>query len=235
MNGRRWKCNFCGFANETAHNYYAPLDDHGIRQDLDQRPELMYGVCEYLATADYLLRPPQPPIYGFLFDVTAKSVASGFLQEACIAAKESLMNLVTDPNVAEMNHRTEIVIMTFDRAIHYYNMNPELQSPQMVVISDLDDIFHPMPDDVLVNLVDNKDAIFGLLDAIPNLFSNTTVNDSCMCIAMQGAFYAMRHIGGKLLTFSCTTPNVGQVGKINANREAQAIRAGEKDTSGLLR
>merc|ERR1719162_1833947 len=49
-NGRRWKCNICGFTNETAHMYYAPIGEDGKREDIYERPELCNGAVEYIAT-----------------------------------------------------------------------------------------------------------------------------------------------------------------------------------------
>ena len=46
--------------------------------------------------------------------------------------------------------------MTFDQALHFYNLKPTLSQPQMLVVPDLNDVFLPMPNDLLVNLVDSR-------------------------------------------------------------------------------
>ena len=46
-----------------------------------------------------------------------------------------------------------------------------LGAPQMVVMSDTDDPFVPLPDDLLVNLAESRGVFEGLLDAIPATFA----------------------------------------------------------------
>jgi hypothetical protein len=46
-----------------------------------------------------------------------------------------------------------------------------LGAPQMVVMSDTDDPFVPLPDDLLVNLRESRAVFEGLLDAIPATFA----------------------------------------------------------------
>ncbi|KAL1566271.1 Protein transport protein Sec24A [Salvia divinorum] len=57
---------------------------------------------------------------------------------------------------------TWIVFITHDSTIHLYNMKSLLQQPQMMVVSDLDDIFVPLPDDLLVNLSESRTVVEAL-------------------------------------------------------------------------
>jgi protein transport protein SEC24 len=50
----------------------------------------------------------------------------------------------------------------------------------MYVVADLEDIFLPLPDDILVNANDSESSILNLLDQLPTMFKETTVNESCM-------------------------------------------------------
>jgi protein transport protein SEC24 len=49
--GRRFVCSLCQFANEVPDSYFCNLDMMGRRMDLESRPELLYGTCEFVATA----------------------------------------------------------------------------------------------------------------------------------------------------------------------------------------
>jgi hypothetical protein len=80
--GRRWRCNLCSYVNDVPQAYYAPCDAAGQRVDRDSRPELTCGSVEFVATAEYMMRPPQPPVYMFVVDVSYGAVASGVLQTA---------------------------------------------------------------------------------------------------------------------------------------------------------
>ena len=58
-----------------------------------ERPELNYGSVEYVAPADYMVRPPQPPAFVFVIDVSARAVQSGLLKEVCDTLLASLDKL----------------------------------------------------------------------------------------------------------------------------------------------
>lgn len=70
----------CGLLNDVPTDYFCPLNDVGLRTDYSSRPELMNGVIEVIAPAEYMVRPPQPPVYLFVIDATLYSVNGGQLQ-----------------------------------------------------------------------------------------------------------------------------------------------------------
>ena len=66
----------CHMTNET----FDWFDwDHQRNQIADRwaRAELNYSVVEYLATAKYMSRAPQPAVYVFLIDVSHAAIQSG--------------------------------------------------------------------------------------------------------------------------------------------------------------
>lgn len=60
--------------------YFAHLDASGRRIDMDQRPELTKGSVDFVAPTEYMVRPPMPPLYFFLIDVSISAVKSGMLE-----------------------------------------------------------------------------------------------------------------------------------------------------------
>lgn len=78
--GQKWICNFCKDVNPVESYYYSPADAKGLRQDIEQRPELIYGTVDFLASMEYMNRPPMPPSYIFCFDVSQPAIDSGYLQ-----------------------------------------------------------------------------------------------------------------------------------------------------------
>lgn len=56
---------------------------------------------------------------------------------------------------------------------------------QMLVVTELEDPFLPMPDDLLVNLHDSRELVDALLDALPAGYSTATSNDMAMGPALQ--------------------------------------------------
>ena len=144
-NGRRWTCNMCRRANEVPSPYFCHLDASGKRRDVSERPELCKGQVEYVAPQEYMVRPPQPPVYLFVIDVSYNSIASGMLHHAVATIKSLLNQLPGSP-------RTQVGFITFDSTVQFYNLRSTLNSPQMMVCPDPNDAFLPVPEDLLVNL-----------------------------------------------------------------------------------
>jgi protein transport protein SEC24 len=184
-------------------DYFCTLDANGTRRDIADRPELRHGTVEFIASQEYMVRPPMPPTFFFAFDVSANAVSSGFLAKAVNTVKGALDEL---PG----GERTHVGFLTYDNTIHFYGLKPGSETPQMMVVAELDEPFCPAPDDLLVNLGDSRDSVDALLDMLPNAFVGTSQVDSCMGPAVQAAYMAMNHIGGKLMMFQCTLPSLGQ-------------------------
>ncbi|KAK8676756.1 hypothetical protein V6N13_142322 [Hibiscus sabdariffa] len=113
--GRKWRCNICSLLNDVPGEYFANLDATGRRIDLDQRPELVKGSVEFVAPTEYMVRPPMPPLYFFLIDVSISAVRSGMIEVVAQTIRSCLDELPGFP-------RTQIGFITFDSTIHFYNM-----------------------------------------------------------------------------------------------------------------
>ncbi len=79
--------------NDIPNTYFSHLDQNGQRRDKDTRPELSRCSVEFVAPSDYMVRPPQPPVYFFVIDVSSTSAASRMLSSCVKAIKESLDSL----------------------------------------------------------------------------------------------------------------------------------------------
>ena len=86
--------------------------------DLHLRPELLYGAVEFKASKEYCAREPTPPSYVFAIDVSWNSVQWGVLSKAVSAIKELLYE--NGPN--KLPPKVKVGIITFDKAIHFYNL-----------------------------------------------------------------------------------------------------------------
>jgi protein transport protein SEC24 len=56
---------------------------------------------------------------------------------------------------------------------------------QMLVVTELEEPFLPLPDELLVNLKDSRPVVEALLDALPSTYSSSTSSDSAMGPALQ--------------------------------------------------
>lgn len=221
--GRRWRCNICQQINDTHSAYFCHLDEHGMRTDRFQRPELSKSVVEFIAPAEYMVRPPQEPTYFFVIDVTEASVRSGMLQSIADSIKANLDNL---PG----RGRTKIGFITFDTGVHYYNLDSDLANPQMLVVADLKELFVPLPEHLLVNLKESRSVVDSFLDSLPEMFSKNPVRGrSCLGPALKAAFTVMKAIGGKMCVFQSMQPNLGD-GALR-NREQPALMGTPKEVT----
>lgn len=86
--------------------------------------------------------------------------------------------------------------------LHFYNLKSSLTQPQMLVVTELDDPFVPLPDDLLVNLRESRAVIDTLLDSLPNTFASNSLVESATGPALQvrssdvtyAIFMAHRHV-----------------------------------------
>ncbi|XP_031231351.1 protein transport protein Sec24B isoform X4 [Mastomys coucha] len=198
---RRWKCNLCYRVNDVPEEFlYNPLTrSYG---EPHKRPEVQNSTVEFIASSDYMLRPPQPAVYLFVLDVSHNAVEAGYLTVLCQSLLENLDKLPGDS-------RTRIGFMTFDSTIHFYNLQEGLSQPQMLIVSDIDDVFLPTPDSLLVNLYESKELIKDLLNALPSMFINTRETHSALGPALQAAFKLMSPTGGRVSVFQTQLPSLG--------------------------
>jgi protein transport protein SEC24 len=101
------------------------------------------------------------------------------------AARTILDSLDRIPNE---ENRTKIGFITVDSSLHFYNLNAELTEPQMLLVSEVDDVFLPAPTDLLVNLTESRGVIEAFLEKLPDMFKETTNIKNALGSALQAAF-----------------------------------------------
>ncbi|XP_066498556.1 protein transport protein Sec24B isoform X2 [Hoplias malabaricus] len=201
LDQRRWKCNLCYRVNDVPDEFmYNPVTrSYG---EPHKRPEVQNSTVEFIASSDYMLRPPQPAVYLFLLDVSHNAVETGYLNVLCQSLLENLEKLPGDT-------RTRIGFLTFDSTIHFYNLQEGLSQPQMLVVSDINDVFIPTPDSLLVNLKESQELVKDLLNALPGMFSHTRETHSALGPALQAAYKLMSATGGRVTVFQTQLPTIG--------------------------
>ncbi|XP_017348103.1 protein transport protein Sec24B isoform X5 [Ictalurus punctatus] len=201
LDQRRWKCNLCYRVNDVPDEFmYNPVTrSYG---EPHKRPEVQNATVEFIASSDYMLRPPQPAVYLFVLDVSHNAVETGYLSVLCQSLLDNLEKLPGDS-------RTRIGFLTFDSTVHFYNLQEGLSQPQMLVVSDIDDVFTPTPDNLLVNLKESQELVKDLLNALPKMFSHTRETHSALGPALQAAYKLMTPTGGRVSVFQTQLPTIG--------------------------
>uniref|UniRef100_A0AAX7VKV5 SEC24 homolog A, COPII coat complex component n=1 Tax=Astatotilapia calliptera TaxID=8154 RepID=A0AAX7VKV5_ASTCA len=223
LDQRRWKCNLCYRVNDVPEEFmYNPVSrSYG---EPHKRPEVQNATIEFIAPSEYMLRPPQPAVYLFVLDVSHNAVETGYLNVFCQSLLDNISSLPGDS-------RTKVGFITFDSTIHFYNLQEGLSQPQMLIVSDIEDIFLPTPDSLLVNLNESKELVQDLLKSLPNLFEKTMETQSALGSALQAAFKLLSPTGGRMSVFQTQLPNLG-VGALQS-REDPNQRASAKDIQHL--
>ncbi|CAG8538284.1 12091_t:CDS:10 [Funneliformis mosseae] len=192
--GQKYICNMCLFSNE---------DMNGRRADIDQRPELKYGTVEFTAPEEYWARPPAPLSYVFAIDVSWNSIKSGMLAKCVETIRDILYNSESIPTECKVG------IVTFDKDVHFYNLQSQLEQAQMLVVSDVNDVFVPLNSGLLVDPIESRTVIEALLESLPMMFAENKVIEPVLGAVVEAAHMALNSNGGKLIIFQTSLPTFG--------------------------
>ncbi|CAG0920020.1 unnamed protein product [Notodromas monacha] len=219
---RRWKCNLCFRSNDVPDEFlFDPKSS--TYGDPGRRPELQSATIEFIAPSEYMLRPPQPAAYVFLLDVSWNAVQSGYLKIVCDTLLAHL------PDRLPGDSRTLVSFIAFNSALHFFALSPECSRPKLMTVKDVDDVFLPTPDTLLVNLAEIGSCVEDLLTQLPMMFNEPDAGNA-LGAALQAAHKLLGPIGGRVTVFQTQLPDVGP-GALKS-REDPNQRAG-KDVHNL--
>ena len=102
----------------------------------------------------------------------------------CSCGVHAVDDVTADPRVTRSDpvytisfgfaHTTALCLLTVSggfKCICLLYAESSLTQPQMVVMSDTEDPFVPLPDDLLVNLAESRAVVEALLDSLPTTFA----------------------------------------------------------------
>ncbi|XP_029381974.1 protein transport protein Sec24D isoform X2 [Echeneis naucrates] len=228
--GRRYQCGFCNCVNEVPVFYFQHLDHMGRRMDFYERPELSLGSYEFIATMDYCKnnKPPNPPAYIFMIDVSYNNIKSGLVKLICDELKTLLEKLPREEGVE--SSVIKVGFVTYNKILHFYNVKSALAQPQMMVVSDTAEMFVPLLDGFLVNYQDSRAVIYNLLDQIPDMFADTNESETVFAPVIQAGVEAFKaaECSGKLFIFHSSMPTAEAPGKLK-NRDDKKLVNTEKE------
>ncbi|KAJ3088250.1 hypothetical protein HK100_008095 [Physocladia obscura] len=159
-------CNLCGHDTKVIPEYFCKLDLPEQRMDLASRTELLYGAVEFRVTKEYSVRPPLPPTYVFAIDASWNSIQFGVLRNAV----EVIRGLLYERETGGLPKGSRVGIFTFDNNIQFYNLQTALQQPEMLVVSNMNDISASLSKGFLVDLWESRKVIENLLNGLPSQF-----------------------------------------------------------------
>ncbi|XP_035228704.1 protein transport protein Sec24C-like isoform X2 [Stegodyphus dumicola] len=232
--GRRFQCMLCKATSEVPMHYFTHLDHMGERVDKMERAELCLGSYEFIVNKDYCKEGKYPncPAFIFVIDVSYNSIRSGMVKTLCDNMKSVLSGLPRDLSFSESKIRVGFV--TYSSVIHFYNISENLAQPQMLVVSDVHDMFMPLLDGFLVNISKAEHVIDSLMEQIPLMFAETRETETVLGPAIQAGVEALRaaECAGKLFVFHSTLPIAEAPGKLK-NRDDRKLLGTEKEKAVL--
>lgn len=217
VDNKRWKCNLCFRVNELPDEFqFDPLTK--TYGDPSRRPEIRSATIEFIAPSEYMVRPPQPAIYLFLLDVSRLGAECGYLSVVCQTLLDELDNLPGDA-------RTSVGFIAYDSSVHFYSLAEGLSRPHQMTVVDIDDMFLPCPDNLIVNLSENIDLVRDLLTHLPTQYAESYDTESALGAALQAAYKLLAPTGGRITVFQARLPSIGP-GALTS-REDPSQRAGD--------
>lgn len=125
-----WRANFNVFL-AVPNEYFQHLDHTGQRMDKYERPELVLGTYEMVATTDYCRNNtlPKPPAIIFVIDVSYNNIKSGLVHLLCAHMKEIIQNLPVDQGHEKSNMRVGFI--TYNSSVHFYNIKVRLLNKKL--------------------------------------------------------------------------------------------------------
>lgn len=230
--GRRFQCGFCNCVNEVPVHYFQHLDHMGRRVDFYERPELSLGSYEFAATLDYCKnnKPPNPPAFIFMIDVSYSNIKSGLVKMICDELKTLLEKLPKEEG--SESSVIKVGFVTYNKVLHFYNVKSALAQPQMMVVSDTAEMFVPLLDGFLVNYLDSKAVIYNLLDQIPDMFADTNESETVFAPVIQAGVEAFKaaECSGKLFIFHSAMPTAEAPGKLKNRDDKKLVNTDKEKT-----
>uniref|UniRef100_A0A1B0BJ89 Protein transport protein Sec24C n=1 Tax=Glossina palpalis gambiensis TaxID=67801 RepID=A0A1B0BJ89_9MUSC len=232
--GRRFQCLMCKVSTEVPTEYFQHLDHTGQRVDRFERPELVLGAYEFLATKDYCRNNESPEIPAFIFviDVSYNTMKSGLVHLLCSQIKRILKHLPIDQG--QHKSKMRVGFITFNSTVHFYNIKSNLAQPQMMVVGDVQDMFMPLLDGFLCDPEESETLIDALMEQIPKMFLDTKETETILYPAIQAGMEALKasNCCGKLLIFNSTLPIADAPGKLK-NRDDRKLLGTDKEKTVL--
>jgi len=219
--GRRWRCNMCFRVQDLPADFDYDMQKR-THIDRSERSELKSSSVEYLAPQEYMVRAPQPCIYMFLIDVSFLAVANGMVKTVASTIRKALEGITGDK-------RTQVGSITYDHTLQFYNLQESLSRPQMMVVPEIDELFIPSPEDLLVNLEGSMEVVETLLESLPAMVQHNQSQHSCLGPALEAAKEIIGNQGGRITIFQASRPSLGS-GAL-AMREDPAANGTEKEAA----
>ncbi|XP_037062947.1 protein transport protein Sec24D isoform X4 [Peromyscus leucopus] len=173
-------------------------------------------------------KPPKPPAFIFMIDVSYSNIKNGLVKLICEELKTVLQRLPKEEH--EETSAIRVGFITYNKVLHFFNVKSNLAQPQMMVVTDVGEVFVPLLDGFLVNYQESQSVIHNLLDQIPEMFANSNENETVFAPVIQAGMEALKaaECPGKLFIFHSSLPTAEAPGKLK-NRDDKKLVNTDKE------
>ena len=152
----------------------------------------------------------------------------GIVHLICQNMKEMLKQLPVDAGQTET--KMKVGFMTYDSKINFYNCNAALAQPQQMTVGDLEDMFVPLAEGLMVDVAESEAVVDSLLQSIPAMFSENRETETMLGPVLQAGKEAFKAAGmaGKLVVFHHNLPVAAAPGLLK-NRDDRKCLGTDKE------
>lgn len=202
-----WQCNLCNRLNELPSQFVYNHEEQRY-YDLGTKLELTSETIEYVGGVEFMIRPPPPALYMFVFECSSVAINLGFIP--------ILANVIAD-HIDQIpgDSRASIGFIAFDSNIHYFSF----AGSQVVhhVCADINDDVQPCPrEGIVVNIANQHEMLIDFLTTfLPNFPQNdglkSRIYEKCaMGAAIKAAIRIVSPVGGRITVINAQMPNHGK-------------------------
>lgn len=168
----------------------------------------------------------------FVIDVSYNNVKSGLVHLMCANMKNIIRNLPIDQG--QTRTRMKVGFITYNSAVHFYNIKSTLAQPQMMVVGDVHEMFMPLLDGFLADPEESEAVIDLLMEQIPKMYGDTRETETILLPAIQAGLEALKasECTGKVLVFHSSLPISDAPGQLK-NRDDRKLLGTEKEKTVL--
>lgn len=198
QDGRVWLCALCSTGNSVPDYFYSPLEPSGLRADARSRTELSEMAYDILAPEEYMQRPPMPPTYCVVLDVSQAARACGMTEAVCDVV-DTIVGNQAFPGLP----RTQIALILYGHEVHLVGFQGENGPIRLYSISKAaEELFLPAPiDELLISVDGNEESLRNCTNVIRKMNAESCMESSALHLALSYAQLLLSTSGGKLLLF----------------------------------
>ncbi|CCA67291.1 related to Protein transport protein Sec24C [Serendipita indica DSM 11827] len=225
------------------HSFVPVTVDSGVHEKKDTKQT---SLLPSIGDAEREYRKPTAMHYVFAFDVSLESVQTGLLRSACDILIDLLYGAQSRGDSPEQgadrqttlatqpwwSPESKIAIVTFDKELCFYDFSPTLDRPATLVVTDIEEVFSPMPasSSLFIDPSESRGLLLPFLSGLSDRYTNTVCAQAALGSSIAASLALLSQVGGKVLIFATCMPKLG-FGMLTERENEKSIYTSESDST----